>query len=81
MEVTHRARFAGRGSDLPHPLQTQPLSLNVHVSPAWKLSKPRPFGVFMEAALHSHGSLNHRPLPNELPLQPLFPPLSSVGRD
>ena len=48
-------------------------------SPAQKLSKSCPLGVFMEPSLPGHDWLNHWPLVIELNLQPLSPLWRSGG--
>ena len=45
MEEMHRARYVGRGSELPCPLQRQYFSQISTCSPVRKLSKPHPSGV------------------------------------
>lgn len=75
MEERNRARYMGRGAELPGALQVSHFpQISSVCSPTWSYLNPF-FQVFVEAALQKHRLLNHWPLLTELNLQLLPSPI------
>ena len=65
-EDMQRARYVGRGVELPCPLQVPHSPSTSVCSPTWKLSKLRTIGILMKASPCSHDRLI-TPFPASLP--------------
>ena len=67
MEEMHRARYVGKGVELPRFIWA-PLSQHLHMLTNLEALQSHRFGFFMEASSHGHDCLNHGPLVIELNL-------------
>ena len=65
-EKMHRARYMGRGEEVPCFLQERHSLSTPMCSPSWKLPEPHTVGVFMETSSCRHDKVL-------TPFQPLFP--------
>ena len=72
MKEMHRARYMGRGTELPCPLWENHSPHISMCSPTWKRSEPWPFR-FLWGLITQHGWLNHWPLASDSTSSP--PPL------